>query len=115
MDTNEKTAVKIVRDCLTTAHESLPAYASCLYVASMPIIKAHGVDDATTRHMTVDDGYFRYVTVDGKRVGDVVKFKPDWGGSYVFNEEWHDGKRGVQIKARTLADLKRKIADHYQN
>jgi hypothetical protein len=38
---------------------------------------------------TVDDGYFRYVTVDGKR--------------------------GVQIKARTLADLKRKIADHYQN
>lgn len=64
---------------------------------------------------TVDDGYFRYVTVDGKRVGDVVKFKPDWGGSYVFNEEWHDGKRGVQIKARTLADLKREIADHYQN
>ena len=63
---------------------------------------------------TVDDGYFRYVTVDGKRVGDVVKFKPDWGGSYVFNEEWHDGKRGVQIKARTLADLKREIADHYQ-
>lgn len=36
---------------------------------------------------TVDDGYCRYVTVDGKRVGDVVKFKPDWGGSYVFNEE----------------------------
>lgn len=64
---------------------------------------------------TVDDGYFRYVTVDGKRVGDVVKFKPDWGGGYVFNEEWHDGKRGVQIKARTLADLKRKIADQYQN
>lgn len=64
---------------------------------------------------TVDDGYFRYVTVDGKRVGDVVKFIPDWGGDYVFNEEWHDGKRGAQIKARTLADLKRKIADHYQN
>lgn len=59
---------------------------------------------------TVDDGYCRYVTVDGKRVGDVVKFKPDWGGSYVF-----DGKRGAQIKARTLADLKKKIADHYQN
>lgn len=64
---------------------------------------------------TVDDGYFRYVTVDGKRVGDVCKFIPDWGGDYVFNEEWHDGKRGAQIKARTLADLKRKIADHYQN
>lgn len=28
MDTNEKMAVKIVRDCLTTAHESLPVYAS---------------------------------------------------------------------------------------
>ena len=53
MDTNEEMAVKIVRDCLTTAHESLPVYASCLYVASMPIIKAHGVDDATTRHMIV--------------------------------------------------------------
>lgn len=64
---------------------------------------------------TVDDGYFRYVTVDGKRVGDVLKFKSDWGGDYVFEEEWHDGKRGVQIEARTLADLKRKIADHYQN
>lgn len=46
MDTNEEMAVKIVRDCLTTAHESLPAYASCLYVASMPIIKVRGVDDA---------------------------------------------------------------------
>ena len=55
------------------------------------------------------------MTVDGNREGDVVKFIPDWGGSYVFNEEWRDGKRGVQIKARTLADLKRKIANHYQN
>ncbi|AIZ15441.1 hypothetical protein [Bifidobacterium catenulatum] len=64
---------------------------------------------------TVDDGYFRYAMVDGKRVGDVVKLKPDWGGGYVFNEEWHDGKRGVQIGAHTLADLKKKIADHYQN
>lgn len=64
---------------------------------------------------TVDDGYCRYVTVDGKRVGDVVKFKPDWGGGYVFEEEWRDGKRGVQIMARTLVDLKRKIADHYKN
>lgn len=64
---------------------------------------------------TVDDGYCRYVTVDGKRVGDVMKFTPDWGGDYVFEEEWRDGKRGVQIKAHTLADLKRKIADHYQN
>lgn len=64
---------------------------------------------------TVDDGYFRYATVDGKRMGDVVKFKPDWGGNYVFDEEWRDGKRGVQIKARTLAELKKRIADHYQN
>jgi hypothetical protein len=30
---------------------------------------------------TVDDGYFRYVTVDGKRVGDVVKFKPIGAGA----------------------------------
>lgn len=69
----------------------------------------------TTYSSTVDDGYDRYATVDGKRVGDVVKLNPDWGGGYVFNEEWHDGKCGVQIKARTLADLKKKIADHYQN
>lgn len=64
---------------------------------------------------TVDDGYCRYATVDGKRVGDVWKFTSDWGGDYVFEEERHEGKRGVEIKARTLADLKRKIADHYQN
>ena len=82
-------------------------------------VKIVKVQDLTTSPCaysnTVDDGYFRYATVNGKRVGDVVKFKPDWGGGYVFNEEWHDGKRGVQIKARTLADLKRGIADHYQN
>ena len=59
MDTNEKMTVKIVKvRSLTT----LP----CTY------------------SNTVDDGYFRYVTVDGKRVGDVVKFIPDWGGGLRF-------------------------------
>ncbi len=91
MDTSEKMAVKIVKLRSLT-------YLPC-----------------TTYSSTVDDGYDRYATVDGKRVGDVVKLNPDWGGGYVFNEEWHDGKCGVQIKARTLADLKKKIADHYQN
>ncbi|OSH00588.1 hypothetical protein [Bifidobacterium adolescentis] len=38
MDTNEKMAVKIVRDCFTTARETLPAYASCIYVSDMPMI-----------------------------------------------------------------------------
>ena len=32
MDTNEEMAVKIVRDCLTTARESLPSYVSRLWV-----------------------------------------------------------------------------------
>lgn len=75
MDTNEKTAVKIVRDCLTTAHESLPAYASCLYVASMPIIKAHGVDDATTRHMIV--AAFRVAALRSRSVDYRSGFMPD--------------------------------------
>lgn len=75
MDTNEKTAVKIVRDCLTTAHESLPAYASCLYVASMPIIQAHGVDDATTRHMIV--AAFRVAALRSRSVDYRSGFMPD--------------------------------------
>jgi hypothetical protein len=75
MDTNEKTAVKIVRDCLTTAHESLPEYASCLYVASMPIIKAHGVDDATTRHMIV--AAFRVAALRSRSVDYRSGFMPD--------------------------------------
>lgn len=58
MDTNEKTAVKIVRDCLTTAHESLPAYASCIYVSDMPTIefnisRAEDMASTTLRHMIV--------------------------------------------------------------
>lgn len=32
MDANEEMAVKIVRDCLTTARESLPLYVSRLWV-----------------------------------------------------------------------------------
>ena len=75
MDTNEKMAVKIVRDCLTTAHESLPIYASCLYVASMPIIKAHGVDDATTRHMIV--AAFRVAALRSRSVDYRSGFMPD--------------------------------------
>lgn len=75
MDTNEKMAVKIVRDCLTTAHESLPVYASCLYVASMPIIKAHGVDDATTRHMIV--AAFRVAALRSRSVDYRSGFMPD--------------------------------------
>lgn len=75
MDTNEEMAVKIVRDCLTTAHESLPAYASCLYVASMPIINAHGVDDATTRHMIV--AAFRVAALRSRSVDYRSGFMPD--------------------------------------
>lgn len=75
MDTNEKMAVKIVRDCLTTAHESLPAYASCLYVASMPVINAHGVNDATTRHMIV--AAFRVAALRSRDVDYRSGFMPD--------------------------------------
>lgn len=75
MDTNEKMAVTIVRDCLTTAHESLPAYASCLYVASMPIIKARWVDDATTRHMIV--AAFRVAALRSRSVDYRSGFMPD--------------------------------------
>lgn len=101
MDTNEEMAVKIVRDCLTTAHESLPAYASCLYVASMPIIKVRGVDDATTRHMIV--AAFRVAALRSRSVDYRSGFMPD--------------VRVTRVHAfkRHAADLKRKIADHYQN
>lgn len=42
MDTNEEMAVKIVRDCLTTARESLPSYVSRLWVREMPELEFHG-------------------------------------------------------------------------
>lgn len=58
MDTNEKMAVKIVRDCFTTAREVLPAYASCIYVSDMPTIefnisRAEDMASTTLRHMIV--------------------------------------------------------------
>ena len=63
MDTNEKMAVKIVRDCLTTAHESLPVYASCLYVASMPIVAAFRVAALRSRSVDYRSGFMPDVRV----------------------------------------------------
>ena len=42
MDANEKMAVKIVRDCLTTAHESLPSCFPELWVREMPVLEFQG-------------------------------------------------------------------------
>lgn len=58
MDTNEKMAVKIVRDCFTTARETLPSYASCIYISDMPTIefnisRAEDMASTTLRHMIV--------------------------------------------------------------
>lgn len=40
MDTNMK--VRIVRDCLTTARESLPSFFPELWVREMPVLEFHG-------------------------------------------------------------------------
>lgn len=108
MDTNEKTAVKIVRDCLTTAHESLPAYASCLYVASMPIIKAHGVDDATTRHMIV--AAFRVAALRSRSVDYRSGFMPDVRVTRVLASMFHvavycETNTGYHYKVRCVPVL----------
>lgn len=108
MDTNEKMAVKIVRDCLTTAHESLPAYASCLYVASMPIIKAHGVDDATTRHMIV--AAFRVAALRSRSVDYRSGFMPDVRVTRVHAFKRHaavycDTNTGYHYKVRCVPVL----------
>lgn len=55
MDTNEEMAVKIVRDCLTTARESLPSYVSRLWVREMPVLEFHGTmaAESMARHALI--------------------------------------------------------------
>lgn len=43
MDTNEEMAVKIVRDCLTTARKSLPSCFPELWVREMPELEFHSL------------------------------------------------------------------------
>lgn len=80
MDTNEKTAVKIVRDCFTTAREVLPAYASCICVSDMPTIefnvsRAEDMASTTLRHMIV--AAFRVAALRSRDVDYRSGFRPD--------------------------------------
>lgn len=80
MDTNEKMAVKIVRDCFTTARETLPAYASCIYVSDMPMItfntsRAEDMASTTLRHMIV--AAFRVAALRSRSVDYRSGFMPD--------------------------------------
>lgn len=80
MDTNEKMAVKIVRDCFTTARETLPAYASCIYVSDMPMItfntsRAEDMASTTLRHMIV--AALRVAALRSKSVDYRSGFLPD--------------------------------------
>lgn len=80
MDTNEKMAVKIVRDCFTTARETLPVYASCIYVSDMPMItfNTSGAEDmasTTLRHMIV--AALRVAALRSRSVDYRSGFMPD--------------------------------------
>lgn len=77
MDTSEKMAVKIVRDCLTTARESLPSYVSRLWIREMPAIKFHSVTaaEAMARHALI--AAFRVAAMRPRVVDLASDFVPD--------------------------------------
>lgn len=77
MDTNEEMAVKIVRDCLTTARESLPSYASRLWVREMPVLKFHGTMAAEpmARHALI--AAFRVAAMRSRHVDFTSDYAPD--------------------------------------
>lgn len=77
MDTNEEMAVKIVRDCLTTARESLPSYASRLWVREMPVLKFHGTMAAEpmARHALI--AAFRVAAMRSRHVDLTSDYAPD--------------------------------------
>lgn len=61
---------------------------------------------------TVDDGYIRYITVDGKRFADVCKFKTGYWQAYECNVNrserrprvWRD-KTQRELIANVKADI----------
>lgn len=77
MDTNEKMAVKIVRDCLTTARESLPSYASRLWTREMPELEFVGTSaaESVVRHALI--AAFRVVAMRSTYVDLASDFAPD--------------------------------------
>lgn len=77
MDTNEEMAVKIVRDCLTTARESLPPYVSRLWVREMPVLEFQGTSAAESmaRHALI--AAFRVAAMRSRAVDLASDFVPD--------------------------------------
>lgn len=77
MDTNEEMAVKIVRDCLTTARESLPSYVSRLWVREMPVLEFQGTSAAESmaRHALI--AAFRVAALRSRAVDLASDFVPD--------------------------------------
>lgn len=75
MDTNTK--VRIMRDCLTTARESLPSYTSRLCVREMPVLKFQGTSAAESmaRHALI--AAFRVAAMRSRAVGLAGDFVPD--------------------------------------
>jgi hypothetical protein len=77
MDANEEMAVKIVRDCLTTARESLPPYVSRLWVREMPKLEFVGTSAAgsVVRHALI--AAFRVAAMRSTYVDLASDFAPD--------------------------------------
>lgn len=77
MDTNEEMAVKIVRDCLTTARESLPSYVSRLWVREMPELEFVGTSaaESVVRHALI--AAFRVAAMRSTYVDLASDFAPD--------------------------------------
>lgn len=63
MDTNEKMAVKIVRDCLTTARKSLPSCFPELWVREMPELEFHSITVADQRARNALIAAFRIAAI----------------------------------------------------
>lgn len=77
MDTNEEMAVKIFRDCLTTARESLPSYVSHLWIREMPELEFHSsaAAEPMARHALI--AAFRVAAVRSGYVDLASDFAPD--------------------------------------
>lgn len=75
MDMNTK--VRIMRDCLTTARESLPSYVSRLWVREMPVLEFQGTSAASSmvRHALI--AAFRVAAMRSRAVDFASDFAPD--------------------------------------
>ena len=77
MDTDEEMAVKIVRDCLTTASESIPSYVSHLWMREMPELEFVGTSaaESVVRHALI--AAFRVAAMRSTYVDLASDFAPD--------------------------------------